>query len=306
MFGVSEHYDSLNNRRTIVRGIAWPIDLEDLTAREVAAFVVTQSRQRPKSVKRMVTALRSLFGFLHAEGLIGQPLAVPSPAGWTRSGLPKALDGDQVAALLASCDPATRTGRRDLAILTLLARLGLRAGEVAALRLDDIDWRLGEITVRGKGNRHDRLPLPADAGQRIVAYLQDGRPGTAQGRTVFVRAQAPYRALTSNAVTTVVAYAGKRAGLGVIGAHRLRHSAATAMLRSGGSLTEIGQTLRHARDPGQSPALIRIPGPRRPGIQHRLQLGDLGRAELALRAVGVLGGQRLPAARGQRPPPPVH
>jgi integrase len=134
-----------------------------------------------------------------------------------------------------------------LAILTLLARLGLRAGEVAALRLDDIDWRLGEITVRGKGNRHDRLPLPADAGQRIVAYLQDGRPGTAQGRTVFVRAQAPYRALTSNAVTTVVAYAGKRAGLGVIGAHRLRHSAATAMLRSGGSLTEIGQTLRHAR-----------------------------------------------------------
>ena len=230
-----------------MRGIAWPIDLEDLTAREVAAFVVTQSRQRPKSVKRMVTALRSLFGFLHAEGLIGQPLAVPSPAGWTRSGLPKALDGDQVAALLASCDPATRTGRRDLAILTLLARLGLRAGEVAALRLDDIDWRLGEITVRGKGNRHDRLPLPADAGQRIVAYLQDGRPGTAQGRTVFVRAQAPYRALTSNAVTTVVAYAGKRAGLGVIGAHRLRHSAATAMLRSGGSLTEIGQTLRHAR-----------------------------------------------------------
>ena len=189
------------------------LDLEDLTAREVAAFVVTQSRQRPKSVKRMVTALRSLFGFLHAEGLIGQPLAVPSPAGWTQSGLPKALDGDQVA----------------------------------ALRLDDIDWRLGEITVRGKGNRHDRLPLPVDAGQRIVAYLQDGRPGTAQGRTVFVRAQAPYRALTSNAVTTVVAYAGKRAGLGVIGAHRLRHSAATAMLRSGGSLTEIGQTLRHAR-----------------------------------------------------------
>jgi integrase/recombinase XerD len=209
--------------------------------------VVTQSRQRPKSVKRMVTALRSLLGFLHVEGHIGQPLAVPSPAGWTQAGLPRALDGDQVAALLASCDPRTRTGRRDLAILTLLARLGLRAGEVAALRLDDIDWRRGEITVRGKGNRHDRLPLPADVGQRIVAYLQDRSPGTAQGRTVFVRAQAPYRPLASNAVTTVVACAGRRAGLGVIGAHRLRHSAATAMLRSGGSLTEIGQTLRHAR-----------------------------------------------------------
>lgn len=222
-------------------------DLEHVTAGEVAAFVVAQSRQWPKSVKRMVTALRSLIGFLHVEGLIDQPLAVPSPAGWTQAGLPRALDGNQVAALLASCDPRTRTGRRDLAILTLLARLGLRAGEVAALRLDDIDWRHGEITVRGKGNRQDRLPLPADAGQRIVAYLQDGRPGTAQGRTVFVRAQAPYRALTSNAVTTVVACAGRRAGLGVIGAHRLRHSAATAMLRAGGSLTEIGQTLRHAR-----------------------------------------------------------
>jgi site-specific recombinase XerD len=152
------------------------VGLGHLTAGEVATFVVTQSRQRPKSVKRMVTALRSLLGFLHAEGLIGQPLAVPSPAGWTQTGLPKALDGDQVAALLASCDPLTRTGRRDLAILTLLARLGLRAGEVAGLSLEDIDWRRGEITVRGKGNRHDRLPLPADVGQRIVAYLHDGRP----------------------------------------------------------------------------------------------------------------------------------
>jgi site-specific recombinase XerD len=223
------------------------VNLAHLTAGEVAAFVVTQSRQRPRSVKRMVTALRSLFGFLQLEGLVSQPLGVPSPAGWSQAGLPKALDGDQVAALLASCDPRTRTGRRDLAILTLLARLGLRAGEVAALRLDDIDWRRGEITVRGKGNRHDRLPLPADAGQRIVAYLHDGRPQAAQGRTVFVRAQAPYRPLTSNAVTTVVACSGRRAGLGLIGAHRLRHSAATAMLRSGGSLTEIGQTLRHAR-----------------------------------------------------------
>jgi integrase/recombinase XerD len=223
------------------------LDLGHVTAGEVAAFVVAESRQRPKSVKRMVTALRSLLGFLHVEGLIGQSLAVPAPAGWTQAGLPKALDGDQVAALLASCDPWTRTGRRDLAILTLLARLGLRAGEVAALRLDDIDWRRGEITVRGKGNRHDRLPLPADVGQKIVDWLHAGRPPAAQGRAVFVRAQAPYRALTSNAVTTVVVCAGRRAGLGLIGAHRLRHSAATAMIRAGGSLTEIGQTLRHVR-----------------------------------------------------------
>ena len=225
------------------------LDLEQLTAGEVAAFVVAQGRQRPKSVKRMVTALRSLLGFLHVAGIVDQPLAsaVPSVAGWTQTGLPKALDAEQVAALLASCDERTATGRRDLAILTLLVRLGLRAGEVAALSLQDIDWRCGEITVRGKGNRHDRLPLPADVGQRIVAYLRDGRPQSTQDRAVFVRAQAPYRALTSNAVTTVVACAGRRAGLGVIGAHRLRHSAATAMLRSGGSLTEIGQTLRHVR-----------------------------------------------------------
>ncbi|KXF55743.1 integrase [Rhodococcus sp. SC4] len=225
------------------------LDLEHLAAGEVTAFVVTQVRLRPKSVQRIVTALRSLLGFLHLEGIIDRSLAtaVPPVAGWTQTGLPKALDGDQVAALLASCDQHTATGRRDLAILTALARLGLRAGEVAALTLDDIDWRRGEITVRGKGNRHDRMPLPADVGERIVSYLRDGRPDTAQGRAVFVRAQAPYRALTSNAVTTVVVYAGRRAGLGVIGAHRLRHSVATAMLRSGGSLTEIGQALRHTR-----------------------------------------------------------
>jgi site-specific recombinase XerD len=225
------------------------LDLEQLTAGEVTAFVVAQSRQRSKSVQRMLTGLRSLLGFLHVVGIIDGSLAsaVPAVAGWTQSGLPKALDGQQVAALLACCDERTPTGRRDLAILTVLVRLGLRAGEVAALMLDDIDWRRGEITVRGKGNRHDRLPLPADVGERIVAYLRDGRPGAAQDRAVFVRAQAPHRALTSNAVTTVVVCAGRRAGLGMIGAHRLRHSAATAMLRSGASLTEIGQTLRHVR-----------------------------------------------------------
>lgn len=225
------------------------LGLENLTAGDVAGFVAAQCRTRPRSAQRIVTALRSLLGFLHVEGIIGQPLAaaVPAMAGWTQTGLPKALEADQVAALLASCDQHTATGRRDLAILTLLVRLGLRAGEVAALMLDDIDWRCGELIVRGKGNRHERLPLPADVGQRIVGYLQDGRPATAQGRAVFVGVQAPHRALSSNAVTTVVAAAGRRAGLGVIGAHRLRHSAATAMLRAGGSLTEIGQTLRHAR-----------------------------------------------------------
>jgi len=225
------------------------LDLQRLSAGEVGAFVVAQSRKQPRSVGRMVTALRSLLRFLHIDGVIERPLAegVPSVASWSLSSLPKALGSDQVAALLTSCDRATSTGCRNFAILTLLVRLGLRAGEVAALALDDIDWRRGEITVRGKANRHDRLPLPDDVGQAIVDYLRHARPGTAQGRMVFVRAQAPYRALTSNAITTVVAVAGRRAGIGLIGAHRLRHTAATAMLRAGGSLTEIGQVLRHQR-----------------------------------------------------------
>jgi site-specific recombinase XerD len=225
------------------------LDLGQLTVAEVNAFVVTTSRRRPGSVKRMVSGLRSLLGFLHVTGLIDRPMAaaVPSPPGWTQTGLPKALSARQVAALLACCDQRTATGLRDLAILTLLARLGLRVGEVAGLGLEDIDWRCGEITVRGKGNRQDRLPLPVDVGERIVDYLRHGRPTVALDRAVFLRAQAPYRALTSTAISTLVEVAGRRAGLGTVGAHRLRHSAATAMLRGGGSLTEIGQTLRHAR-----------------------------------------------------------
>jgi site-specific recombinase XerD len=197
----------------------------------------------------MVTALRSLLRFLHVDGAIDRPLAsaVPSVAGWSLSSLPKALGSDQVAALLTSCNRNASTGRRDFAILTLLVRLGLRAGEVAALSLDDIDWRRGEITVRGKGNRLDRLPLPDDVGRAIVEYLRHARPRAALGRTVFVLVHAPYRALTSTAVTTVVANAGRRAGIGLIGAHRLRHTAATTMLHAGGSLTEIGQVLRHRR-----------------------------------------------------------
>ena len=169
------------------------LDLEHLRAGEVTAFVVAYGQARPRSVKRMVSALRSLLGFLHVTGIIDRSLAtaVPPVAGWTQTGLPKALSADQVTALLACCDQGTATGRRNLAILTLLSRLGLRAGEVAALMLDDLDWRRGEIIVRGKGGRCDRLPLPADVGQRIVAYLLDGRPAATQSRAVFVRAQAP-------------------------------------------------------------------------------------------------------------------
>ena len=223
--------------------------LRDLGAGDVTAFLTAGSRRlAPKTVQRLATALRSLLRFWHLQGLISGPLdqAVPKVAN-RRPGLPRPLESRQVRALLASCDGGTAGGRRDLAMLTLLARMGLRAGEVAGLRLDDIDWRLGEITIAGKGNRRDKLPLPADAGEAVAAYLRHGRPSTALDRSVFIRIKAPHRGLTSGGVTQAVAAASRRAGLGTIYAHRLRHSAATAILAEGGSLAEIGQVLRHRR-----------------------------------------------------------
>jgi integrase/recombinase XerD len=225
------------------------LGLEDLTAAEVTAFVLATCPGKPRSTaRRTVKALRSLLGFLHVTGLIREPLGltVPAVASWRMTGLPKALEPGQVAALLASCDQGTATGRRDFAMLTMLARLGLRAAEAAALSLDDINWRAGEIIVRGKGDRAERLPLPADAGEALAAYLQDGRPEPFEAaRQVFLRACAPHCGLTSTGVTHVVFSAGKRAGIGRVFAHQLRHTAATAMLAAGAPLTEIGQVLRH-------------------------------------------------------------
>jgi integrase/recombinase XerD len=148
---------------------------------------------------------------------------------------------------LTSCDSSTQNGCRDFAILTMLVRLGLRASEVTKLAIDDIDWRAGEIIVRGKANCTERLPLPGDVGEAVAAYLHRGRPATAHGRTIFVRIKAPHRPLSACGVTQVVAAAARRAGLGRIHAHRLRHTAATQMLRAGASLPEIGQLLRHRR-----------------------------------------------------------
>jgi site-specific recombinase XerD len=222
--------------------------LDQLSAARVTAFVVSRCPGQSRGAAKMtVTALRSLLGFLHVEGLIAESLlgAVPSAASWRLSGLPRFLEPDQARALLGSCDLSTVAGRRDRAILTLLMRLGLRAGEVAGLRLGDIDWRAGELVVVGKGRRAERLPLPVDVGEAITAYLRDGRPGSALDRTVFVRVKAPHQRLTTGGVTQVVVSAGKRVGLGQIHAHRLRHTAATEMLRAGTPLHEIGQVLRH-------------------------------------------------------------
>jgi integrase/recombinase XerD len=224
------------------------LDLGGLSAADVLAFVVEQCPGRSRGAAKMtVTALRSLLGFLHLRGLVVEPLgdAVPSTASWRLSGLPRALEPEQLDVLLASCDRGTATGRRDFAVLVMLARLGLRAGEVAALGLDDVDWRAGELRIVGKGRRAERLPLPADVGEAIVAYLRDGRPPTALDRSLIVRVRAPHRGLTGGGITQIVFAAAARAGLGAIHAHRLRHTAATQMLRAGASLEEVGQVLRH-------------------------------------------------------------
>lgn len=224
--------------------------LDRISAADISGFIVAECRRRPRgSAKLVVTALRSLLGYLHVEGLVAAPLtgAVPAVAGWRLAGLPQGLGPDQQARLVAGCDPSQPAGRRDLAILLLLVRLGLRAGEIAGLGLDDVDWRAGEIVIHGKGSRCERLPLPADVGEALAAYLHRGRPRSAQGRVIFVRLKAPHRGLSSPAVTRIVRRAGERVGLGGLSAHRLRHTAATAMLRAGAPLGEIGQVLRHRR-----------------------------------------------------------
>src|SRR5664279_2446623 len=194
--------------RPFLTGIAGRdgIDLAGLTAGEITGFVLGAAPLRAKgSAKLLVTALRSLLRFLYLQGLIGQSLtaAVPSVAGWRFAGLPGGLDPDQVRRLLACCDRGTVTGRRDAAILLSLVRLGLRAGEVAALRLDDIDWRAGEVVVHGKGQRVERLPLPDDVGAAIAGYLRDGRPATPAGRAVFIRVKAPHVALAAAGLSPV-------------------------------------------------------------------------------------------------------
>lgn len=226
------------------------LDLASLTAADVIGFVrVSCPGRAVGTAKLIVTAVRSLLGFLHVEGVIGSSLAsaVPSVAGGTGFGVPRGLDPDAVARLLACCDRSSPMGRRDYAMLVILVRLGLRPGEVCSLRLDDIDWRAGELVVTGKGHRIERLPLPVDVGEAVADYLRDGRPATADCRTVFVRFRAPHRSLSVSGVTDTVRRTAARAGLGCIRARQLRHTAATAMVQAGAALPEVGQVLRHRR-----------------------------------------------------------
>jgi len=235
--------------RKFLAHLGEPLDaaLRQLDAGQVTSFMLGYCRGRnPESAKATVTAVRALLRFLHVTGHVPVPLtaAVPAVAGWRLASLPRGLDAAVVSRLLASCDRGTITGRRDYAILVMLARLGLRGGGVAALELGDVDWRGGEVAVRGKGSRVERLPLPAEVGEAVAAYLMAGRPRCGAA-TVFCTVRAPHRQLSPAAIRQIMGQACRRAGLDRVGAHRLRHSLATEMLRAGASLPEAGQVLRH-------------------------------------------------------------
>jgi site-specific recombinase XerD len=224
--------------------------LDQLGANTINGFILRdKSTFSPKRVQLTTSALRSFLGFLYLRGRLAVPLAaaVPTVATWRLSELPQFLEPGQVQQILQSCDRSSPSGRRDYAALLLLARLGLRAGELVHLCLEDINWSSGEVLVRGKSSREDRLPLPPEVGRALARYLQKDRP-SCSSRRVFIRLKAPHVGFSSSvAVCDIVRRALQRACLqpGRKGAHLLRHSLATQMLRGGASLTQIGQILRH-------------------------------------------------------------
>lgn len=223
---------------------------DQLLARDITGYVQRHAHDLcPKRTALMVSALRSFLRYLRHQGRIATDLAaaVPGVAAWRLSALPKFLPIAQIQRILKSCDRQSTMGRRDYAILMLLARLGLRAGEVVALTLDDIRWDTGEIAVQGKGLRQSRLPLPREVGRALADYLQRGRP-PCSSRRLFIRDRAPRKGFAnSEAVSTLVHRAVERAGVSspCKGAHLFRHSLATHMLRRGASLADIGDLLRH-------------------------------------------------------------
>jgi site-specific recombinase XerD len=239
--------------RPFLAGLAGPdgtVRLDQVSPAAVAAFVAGQAGVYAiGSVKQVTVALRSLLRYLFAAELIDRDLSpsVPPVAGWRMSGLPGGAGDGDVAAMLAGCDRSTVLGARDFAVLMLMSRLGLRACEVARLRLDDLDWRSGELAVRGKGGRVDRLPLPADVGGAVAGYLRLRRSPSAC-REVFLRTCGPDAPMSRQSAVMVPRRAGERAGLPAIGAHRLRHRAATLVVNNGGSLAEAAQLLRHGSE----------------------------------------------------------
>ena len=223
------------------------VDLSRLTSTEVTSFLLAISTAASVgSAKGHVAEIRSLLRFLFVTGrtLVALADSVPPIAGWHDTGIPPRLPSDTVRALLDSCDPSTPVGVRDRAIMLLVARLGLRSIEVARLRLEDMHWRIGEVTIRGKARRVDRLPLSVDAGQAVADYLTRSRPRT-ELRTVFLTVRAPRRPISSDVVGDVVQQACLRTGVPVIGPHRMRHALATEMVGRGVALADVSQVLRH-------------------------------------------------------------
>jgi integrase/recombinase XerD len=222
------------------------LEIGELTAADVSAFLARECPRRTGSGARSLTSkFRPFLRYLHVSGLIAAPLvwAVPRAATQRDRSLPRGLEPVIVTRLLSSCDRRRLLGQRDYAILLLLVRLGLRAGEVAAMTLEDVAWRRGEVLIHGKGNRQDVLPLPVDVGEAVVSYLS--RRGRDEIPAVFVNVRAPRGPLTRSAIKSIVRRACERSGVPVISPHRLRSTAATGMLAGGASLEEIAQVLRH-------------------------------------------------------------
>jgi integrase/recombinase XerD len=236
--------------RAICNGLAGgPEGLKDLRPEHITALVMTFSAAASASTtKHMVGSLSSFLRYLHLTGFTARPLAaaVPKLKGRRPGPQPPSLTEAEVARLLGSCRAERPVGRRDFAILALLSRLGLRPCEVAALCLSDIDWRHGEVLIRGKGSRYERLPLPWEAGEAVAGYLAEGRQQGPDGcRAVFLRSRAPFTPLGLAGVQAVVVRASERAGLGKIGPRRLRKYVATAVHKGGFPLAGVGQVLRH-------------------------------------------------------------
>lgn len=227
-----------------------PIDFSALCAADVIGFISRQAaRLIAKRAKTATSALRSFLGYLRYRGEIQCDLAavVPTVPIWSMTGIPRAIATSDANAALAHCRRDTPVGCRDYAILLLLARLGLRAGEIVSLTLDNINWAAGSLTVTGKRGQPELLPLPSDVGEAIANYLQRGRPKSGH-RTLFLRAQAPIRGFHgASAISCVVRHALERAGIDSPrkGAHQFRHALACQMLRQGATLMEIGALLRH-------------------------------------------------------------
>jgi len=246
--GVSQHTAARYVRlaRLFLRDYDCEHDLNQLSAADVSLFLARECPKRSvASSRHLVDALRAVLRYLYVAGLVEVPLrwAVPRIADQRDHTLPRGLEPAAVARLLASCDRRTTIGRRDYAVLLLLVRLGLRAAEAAKIELDDVDWRRGEILVRGKGSRQEQMPLPTDVGEALVSYLCRRFPS--ENRALFLNTRAPRAPISPRRVCTIVRKACLRAGLPPMGAHPLRHTAASEMLRAGASLPEIAQVLRH-------------------------------------------------------------